>query len=427
MVAKITGGSSIYGALSYNNDKVKEEKAKILMVNKMPQDGDTDTIISFRNTLFSFHPYLIANQKTEKPVIHISLNPHPNDRLTDEQLTIISEDYLQRMGYGEQPFIVYKHTDIDRTHMHIVSVRVDENGKKIDSNFENIRSMNICRELEMKYNLHPITNQQEEERIYYAARVDYSKGDVKRQISNTIKTLLQQYRFQSIGEYNALLSRFNIHSEFVKGNEANPYKGIIYAATTEFGELATNPIKASKIGQLVGYDSIEKIIKKNKEKIKKQYIPYQAKNFIAQALSVSSNKYEFRDNLQKHNIDLVLRENEDGRIYGVTFVDHINKIVFNGSRIGKEFSANSINLLFNQNIPAQADIHMQSALINNDGSSQPVANNVSDITVDSFHKPVLVDEIFGTFHLNYHSEDAQEDAFTKRMKHKKKNQRKPKL
>ena len=69
--------------------------------------------------------------RTEKPVIHISLNPHPDDRLTDGELTQIAHEYMQRMGYGDQPYIIVKHEDIDRHHLHIVSVRVDEQGKRI--------------------------------------------------------------------------------------------------------------------------------------------------------------------------------------------------------------------------------------------------------------------------------------------------------
>jgi hypothetical protein len=67
---------------------------------------------------------------------------------------------MQKMGYGDQPFIVYLHEDIERRHIHIVSSRVDENGTKIDGNFERRRSMNVCRELEQKYGLIPADQKQ---------------------------------------------------------------------------------------------------------------------------------------------------------------------------------------------------------------------------------------------------------------------------
>jgi hypothetical protein len=82
-------------------------------------------------TLLSFESYLAANRNTRKPVLHISLNPSPEDRLSDEQFAFLAKDYMEKMNYGDQPYIVYVHEDIDRRHIHIVSICVDETGRKI--------------------------------------------------------------------------------------------------------------------------------------------------------------------------------------------------------------------------------------------------------------------------------------------------------
>ena len=95
-----------------------------------PADGHP----TIQHCIRSFEPYLAANRRTEKPVIHISLNPHPDDVLTDEQLTAIGQEYMEKMGYGNQPYIIYRHEDIGRPHIHIVSLRIDEQGKKIKKN-----------------------------------------------------------------------------------------------------------------------------------------------------------------------------------------------------------------------------------------------------------------------------------------------------
>ena len=87
-----------------------------------PADGHP----TIQHCIRSFEPYLAANRRTEKPVIHISLNPHPDDVLTDEQLTAIGQEYMEKMGYGNQPYIIYRHEDIGRPHIHIVSLRIDE-------------------------------------------------------------------------------------------------------------------------------------------------------------------------------------------------------------------------------------------------------------------------------------------------------------
>ena len=88
----------------------------------------------------------------------------PEDVLTDQQLSDIAREYMRKLGYGDQPYLVYKHTDIDRHHIHIVGLRVDENGKPLNDRFEHRRSKQITRELEQKYNLHPAERKERAER-----------------------------------------------------------------------------------------------------------------------------------------------------------------------------------------------------------------------------------------------------------------------
>ena len=145
MVAKISFGSSLYGALAYNGEKINKEDGKLLATNKIFDDCSGKTSIT--NALRDFQRYLSPHIRTEKPVVHISLNPHPDDVLTDMDMENIAREYLERMGYGNQPYMVYKHEDIDRHHMHIVTIRVDENGKCLDSRYNYHRSKAITRDL----------------------------------------------------------------------------------------------------------------------------------------------------------------------------------------------------------------------------------------------------------------------------------------
>ena len=155
MIAKINTGTTIFGAIEYNRNKINEEHASVIFQHNMMENYTGDPTLDLHFALRSFEPYLTANQRTEKPVVYISLNPDPKDRLTDEQYAQLAQDYMVKMGFGNQPYIVYKHEDIERHHLHIITVRVDENGKKISDSFEKLRSMDACRELEIKYGLHP--------------------------------------------------------------------------------------------------------------------------------------------------------------------------------------------------------------------------------------------------------------------------------
>ena len=344
MVAKISTGQSLYGALAYNQEKVDEGHAKILAANLVlqPEDGQ----FSIGDCMKDFQRWMPSHYRTEKPVIHISLNPHPDDVLTDEQLTAIGEEYMQKLGYGNQPYLIFKHEDIDRRHIHIVSLRVDSTGKKINDSNEYRRSKAITEELEQKYGLHPAEGQKKGE-DWQLTPVDNDKGNLKKQINNVVKPLLKMYRFQSMGEFRALLSLYNIGVEEVKGevNGCN-YHGILYSALNKDGKKNGTPIKSSVLGKSTGTAAIEKQMQQSGTVIKDKKLKERTRRVVSAAIQRTRTESDFRKELSAQGIDLVLRRNEDNRIYGVTFIDHRNRVVLNGSRLGKDFSANVFNEYF---------------------------------------------------------------------------------
>jgi len=166
----------------------------------------------------AFEPYIALNSHVRKPVILISLNPSPKDILSEEQMTVLAQEFMENFGYGNQPYIAWLHEDIDRKHMHIVSVRIDETGEKIDHNREAIRAQNICREMEVKYGLHPTFGEHGERELSSLQKVDYPKGDVKAQVKHTARTLLECYNCHSLAEYGTLLNLYNVTVYEVRGS-----------------------------------------------------------------------------------------------------------------------------------------------------------------------------------------------------------------
>jgi hypothetical protein len=347
MIAKINSSNNLYGALSYNQVKVDESHASVIFANRIMENADGN--FDMHTCLQSFEPYLLANKRTEKPVLHISINPDPKDKLSDEQLSEIAQTYMQKMGYGDQPFIVYKHEDIERHHIHIVSLRVDEDGRKIDHNFERKRSMDICRKLEQQYGLVPADKKQREEGLPLK-KVDYKQGDVKHQIANVIRSVARDYHFLSLKEYKAVLSLYNTGMEEIRGEvKGKEYKGLVYSALNKKGEKVGTSFKSSLFGKSVGIEALEKRIGKSAEIIKNKRLKEQCKTVIATAMRTANNRAAFEKALEKQGVSVLFRTNEQGRIYGATFIDYEQKCVFNGSRLGKEFSANVFNDLFNGN------------------------------------------------------------------------------
>lgn len=348
MIAKIGRGINVLGVLSYNQQKVDKEKGSVLLMHKMIDTPDGRC--SVKQLSRSFEPYLSANVKTEKPVLHISLNPDPQDRLSDEQLKNMAKQYMKEMGYGQQPFVVFKHTDTGRSHIHIVSVVVDEQGKKIDDSFEKRRSMAVCRKLEQQYHLIPATQKdtKKEDRIFKA--VDYRAGDIKSQMASVLRHIHQYYRFTGLGTYNALLSLYNIKAEEVKGELRGQLRqGMVYLPLNEAGEKISNPFKASLFGKQAGYAALQNHYASSRESLKNDPAKESLKSSIRAAIRKTSKEKTFIQQLSKQGINTVVRRNEDGRVYGISFIDHPSKTVWNGSQLGKEFSANLFNEWWNNN------------------------------------------------------------------------------
>lgn len=347
MVAKISTGKSVVGALLYNQDKVEKQEADVFLSNKMINVVEGDNQISVSQIMKGFEVCLTANNKTKNPVIHISLNPDPKDNLSPEDLKSIVRKYMEEMGYGNQPYIGYLHKDIDRTHLHLVSLRVDETGKKIDDSFEKRKSMDVCRRIEQELHLHPANKKEQRESIPLK-KIDYKKGDIKHQVSNIVKSLSSNYRFQSLNELRTLLEQLGVTIQEAKGTAPNGrnYHGLLYSVVDDKGNQVGAPIKSSQISQSVGSNALIKKCEQSAKLFKSQGLPEKTKQTVSACLQSTKNRSQFENKLKKNGIEVVFRENENGRIYGVTFINHNEKTVLNGSRLGKEFSANAFHNLF---------------------------------------------------------------------------------
>ena len=353
MVAKISLGSSLYGALVYNGEKVNKEMGRLLDTNKIFNDGSGS--LDIHRAFEDFKTWIPANTKAEKTMMHISLNPHPDDRLSDVEYSELAREYMERMGFGDMPFLIFKHEDIDRHHIHIVALRVRPDGTVISDRNNFYRSKEICRELEKKYNLRPAERQKITPDMPIR-KIDPS-GDIKRQVANTVKMVGMRYKFQTIGEFNAVLSLYNVKCEQTDGRvNGREYHGLVYFATDDSGNTIASPFKASRLGKFASRTAIDARFERAKDKIDIR----PTKQAVSEVMAQSSGKDDFIAKLKERNIDLVLRYTAEGRIYGATFIDHNTRTVLNGSRLGKDFSANALERWFSnpdeRPLPLQPDV-----------------------------------------------------------------------
>ena len=437
MVAKITIGSGLFGAIKYNANKVNEGKGQLLDTNKIFNDGTGK--VDIVQAMHDFERHMPMQMRTEKPVIHVSLNPHPDDRLTDKELTEMAHEYMQRMGYGDQPYIIVKHEDIDRHHLHIISVRVDEQGKRINSDFTHKRSLAIVRDFERRYNLHKGEKRENKQRNPLHP-VNPDTGDIKRQVGNTVKAVFRDYQFQTIGELRALLSLYNLTVDEVRGNaKGEYYNGLVYSVIDAHGEKVGNPFKSSLFGKGVGYEALQRKAAFSKKNIKEKDLTELTRKTLEDALRRTYDKDELIQILKEKGIDCVFRYTDDGRLYGATFIDHRTHCVLNGSRIGKEFSANALERHFNT--PIEEQVSFKEHEDNEQGRyhdsdmdtdrSHGQTQQSSDDSGTGYRYSASSTESFldALDFLNTDNPvtDAEEEAFRRKLQRKKKRRRGPKL
>ena len=343
MIAKISSTENLGGALGYNFKKVEKGEASILLAAELYQDKEGR--YTMEDMLADMEALIPKNCRTKKTVFHCSLNPHPDEKLSDERLTQIAKEYMEALGYGKHPYIVFKHNDITREHIHIVSLRIDGEGKKINDKFEKRRSKQITDALERKYNLIPSSKVSNKEEVE-TPKVDISKENIKEQVSNVVRMVMKHYHFCSLGELNAILSVYNLAVEEVKTEfRGKKYDGQVYVPTDEKGNKAGTPIHASDIGRGVGYTAVQNRMQKSKQAIK-PLIPA-IRNKVLQTMRTSpKTEEELQQRLEEQGLRVVIRKNEGGRIYGITFIDDKEGIALNGSRLGKGYAANVFNGYF---------------------------------------------------------------------------------
>jgi hypothetical protein len=343
MVAKITTPLSVERALNYNEQKVQKGKAECLFAGNFLYRAKE---MNFYQKLHRFQQLLEGNT-SKTNTLHISLNFHPSEVLAKEKLIQIAECYINKIGFAEQPFLVYQHHDAGHPHLHIVTTNIREDGKRIDTyNIGKNQSQKARKEIDEAYGLVKAAGRNETQRenieAINAQRVKYGHAETKQSISNVLALVVAHYKFTSLAELNAVLKLYNVASD--RGSEeSRVYKnsGLNYRLLDENGNKIGVPIKASSIYFKPTLHFLEKKFEENHA----LRLPFKSKLKIAIDWTLRGKPKSIQDfilQLQKEKITTVLRQNEQGFLYGVTYIDHRTHCVFNGSNLGKEYSAAGI-------------------------------------------------------------------------------------
>jgi hypothetical protein len=344
MVAKITTPHSIRRALNYNEKKVQKGMAECIHAENFLKEADE---MNFHEKLKRFQIQIAKNNRAKTNTLHISLNFDVSDKLSKEKIKSIASDYMEKIGFANQPWLLYKHEDAGHPHIHIVTTNIQADGKRIDTfNIGRNQSEKARKELELKYELVRARGRSIQKELFpgklQAQKLNYGKSELKQSITNILDAVLPYYKFTSLPELNAILKQYNIMAERCQeGSRTYKQHGLFYRALDENGNKIGVPIKASLIYSKPTLNYLEKRFAENELKRKPDLQKCRtAIDWVM--IKPTKTMAEFVKALEKERITAVVRRNESGYVYGLTYIDHNTRSVFNGSDLGKNYSAKAI-------------------------------------------------------------------------------------
>jgi hypothetical protein len=340
MVARITIPASLSASLNYNEKKVQKGVAECIAAGNFLLSADQ---MNFYHKLNTFENRNKLNERATTKTIHISLNFAPSEKLSDETLKNIADNYMEKIGFGDQPFLVYRHDDAGHPHIHIVSTLIREDGTRINTHrIGQNQSENARKEIEQSFGLVKAEKQNLKTREIIKPidlqNIAYGKTETKNAIAAVLTDVVKSYNYTSLPELNAALRQFHVMADRGKTDGFIYNKrGLLYTLIDANGNKIGIPIKASRFYNKPGLEYLEKRFAENS--LTREPFKRKLKEKLENALSIHPRSIqELTVNLNKENVFTVLRQNEEGRLYGITFVDNQNRSVMNGSELGKSYS-----------------------------------------------------------------------------------------
>jgi hypothetical protein len=259
---------------------------------------------------------------------------------------------MDRIGFGDQPYLVYKHNDAAHPHLHIVTTNIQENGRRIPiHNLGKNQSENARKKIEEKYGLVKAGSTPKQKREDKLMKAVYGKSETKKTIDHIVSEVMTRYKYSSLTEFNAALRQYNVNADRGKeGMEMFKKNGLLFSMIDANGKKVGVPLKASALYCKPTLKNLEKHFQRGT--LEKQSDKARLTKIIDSFLQGTNHKTlnHFSRHMHSHGINAIFRENKDGRVYGLTFVDNESGAVFNGSDLGKGFSGQALAKQFDESL-----------------------------------------------------------------------------
>lgn len=327
MVIRLTTGAQVGGALRYNEQKVVQRQAYVLGAA-----GFANNELAAKNRYYTtsvLESQSRKNGNVKKPTLHFSLSLHPSEQVSDEKFKAMAHQFMDEMGYRNQPYMVYRHHDTAHPHIHIVTTCVDESGVKINDSFIKRRTNAVRQKLEVRFDLIKAQGRGKAPETSQSVEATKAPASDELQRKDRLETILrqtfQQSTFSTIGEFQDLLKKQQVQTTLHQSTTAGRIlRGISYQFTDTSGKATTPRIKASEIGAWATWNGVEKQFGKSNQQQQHpnqfDHLSYEQYKVLAALLSEQLRDYKKEQHVY---YDSSLIENfptaaMQARLHGVT-------------------------------------------------------------------------------------------------------------
>ena len=339
MVAKVTVSKSIRSTLAYHEKKVHAGKAACIHASGFLRELHR---LDGKDKLLRFEQLIALNKRTLHAAVHVSLNFAPGDHPSREQLARIGSGYMTKAGLGEQPFLIYEHYDAGHPHVHIVSVNIRTDRKRISLNCRPGRQPGM-----------PAPGPGETGRLREPGpplpclrKLHYGRSETRRGIAGILDTVLATYRFSSLPELNAVLGLYNVAADGGKeGSRIFNSKGLVYRVLDEHGKYTGMPVKASILYPQATLASLEQRFLVNTQE--KSANEKRVRSKLDWILGQAYGDLEHLEKAFQHEKIRMLPARPGATLSaGIVYVDHTTRCVYTAAELGRKYTAPEILVKF---------------------------------------------------------------------------------
>ena len=338
MIGKVLKASpTAHGALDYNEKKVMRGDAELVDYANLPDDLPSTIEWAFDELLEN--PAVTPQSRSR--VFHMTIGPGIDDDLSPEKAKELIADVMKKMGYGEQPYVVYYHHDIDRGHYHVVAPRVKKDGRLIDSSFEGRKLTNILKELAGKYNYtfgKKEGGQGIQPNLPVVKHMEFKRGDAN--VRQTLVSLFEEalkYDFHSLFQFGSILLSMNIRLTMRKRKDGT--EAVILEGLDERGNRATMKFSMEKNFGLPGAEIYRKRLEENNRigvlQLSRKVAVKEVSDFC---LEETASADEYCKAIEEAGIrHVMLRDENTNEIKRVVLVDKSSKTIIDTAIKGELF------------------------------------------------------------------------------------------